>query len=159
MSAGMDCARPQMPCAWLQAHSWISAAHDRMVAVLSGPTSSKRTGNVSLNTRPSRTRHRECHSGTSRTSAGGSSSSASASPASLASAAIARSGARETRDEDAKSGEVDGWLPRMAVRAVVVARGLTARCAVAGASAEVIDTRRVNLGGRSVDVRRSCAVQ
>ena len=66
ISAGMDWARPQMPWAWLHAHSWIMLATVRMVDCLSGPTSSNRTGNVSLKTRPSSMSLRECQWGMSR---------------------------------------------------------------------------------------------
>lgn len=66
MSAGMDWARPQMPWAWLHAHSWIMLATVRMVDCLSGPTSSNRTGKVSLKTRPSWMSLRECQWGMSR---------------------------------------------------------------------------------------------
>ena len=59
--------------------------------------------------------------------------------ASLASVAMARSGVSEQRDEGRRTDEVDGWLPRMEGRPAVLARGLTARDAGAGASADGID--------------------
>eukprot|EP00982_Pelagococcus_subviridis_P013608 31266-Pelagococcus_subviridis.AAC.6 len=66
ISAGIACERPQIPCAWLHAHSWSMEAIVRIVVFLFGPTSSNRTGNVSVKARPSSMSDRECHSGTSR---------------------------------------------------------------------------------------------
>ena len=63
MSAGMLWARPQIPCAWLHAHSWIMLATVRIVLSLFGPTSSKRTGNVSVKTRPCSINARLCQCG------------------------------------------------------------------------------------------------
>ena len=53
MSSGIDCERPHKPWAWLHAHSWDILAMVPISANLFGPTSSKRIGNVSVNTLPS----------------------------------------------------------------------------------------------------------
>jgi len=53
ISSGIDCERPHKPWAWLHAHSWDILAMVPMSASLFGPTSSKRIGNVSVNTLPS----------------------------------------------------------------------------------------------------------
>jgi hypothetical protein len=58
---------------------------------------------------------------------------------------MARSGASEQRDGRRRTDEVDVWLPRMVEgRPAVLARGLTARDADAGASADDIDMEAID---------------